>query len=97
MVSIFKEFMLSLKIDRGEHQALSNSHVFIISILLNILNFTQAIVVGELICRGAKHLFKTYMQGVDMMSLSSAVSHFLNCFIGSYPNPHAQVTAEEVG
>ncbi|CAG2201098.1 CLU1 [Mytilus edulis] len=31
-----------------------------------------------------------------MMSLSSAVSHFLNCFLGSFPSPHAQITAEEL-
>jgi protein TIF31 len=41
-------------------------------------------------------MFKCYMQGVDMMNLSSAISHFLNCFLGSYPSPHAQVNAEEV-
>lgn len=52
--------------------------------------------IGELICRGAKHMFKCYMQGVDMMNLSSAISHFLNCFLGSYPSPHAQVNAEEL-
>lgn len=56
----------------------------------------QSIAVGELISRAAKHLFKTYMQAVDTMSLSSAVSHFLNCYLGSYAAPHAQLTAEEV-
>lgn len=56
----------------------------------------QSIAISELICRGAKHMFKCYMQGVDMMNLSSAISHFLNCFLGSYPSPHAQVNAEEV-
>ena len=58
--------------------------------------FSQDIVIAELISRAAKHLFKSFMQGVDMMSLSSAVSHFLNCYLGSFPSPHAQVTAEEV-
>ncbi|XP_060085603.1 clustered mitochondria protein homolog [Ylistrum balloti] len=60
------------------------------------LSYVYTISVGELITRAVKHLFKTYMQGVDMMSLSSAVSHFLNCFLGSYPTPHAQLTAEEL-
>ena len=36
------------------------------------------------------------MQGVDMMSLSAAISHFLNCFIGSFPTPHAQDATDEV-
>ncbi|KAL8614005.1 hypothetical protein ACOMHN_023240 [Nucella lapillus] len=54
------------------------------------------IAVGELLVRAAKHVFKGYMQGVDMMNLSSAISHFLNCLLGSYPSPHAQVNAEEL-
>lgn len=58
--------------------------------------YFQTIVISELICRAAKHLFKLYMQGVDMMNTSAAISHFLNCYIGSYPSPHAQVTADEV-
>lgn len=61
-----------------------------------ILSYVHTIAVGELITRAVKHLFKTYMQGVDMMSLSSAVSHFLNCFLGSFTTPHAQLTAEEL-
>lgn len=46
--------------------------------------------------RAAKHLYKSYMQGADMMNLSPAISHFLNCFIGSFPTPHTQVAMEEV-
>lgn len=60
------------------------------------VSYVYDIVVAELITRAAKRLFKIYMQGVDMMSLSSAVSHFLNCFLGSFPSPHAQITAEEL-
>ncbi|XP_052075610.1 clustered mitochondria protein homolog [Mytilus californianus] len=60
------------------------------------VSYVYDIVIAELITRAAKHLFKSYMQGVDMMSLSSAVSHFLNCFLGSFPSPHAQITAEEL-
>jgi hypothetical protein len=66
--------------------------------LLFVYNVSfQNIIVAELICRASKHLFKVYMQGVDQMSLSSAISHFLNCFLGSLAAPHASVTAEEVG
>ncbi|XP_021376922.1 clustered mitochondria protein homolog isoform X2 [Mizuhopecten yessoensis] len=60
------------------------------------VSYVHTIAVGELITRATKHLFKTYMQGVEMMSLSSAVSHFLNCFLGSHTAPHAQLTAEEL-
>ncbi|KAK7087364.1 clustered mitochondria protein homolog [Littorina saxatilis] len=60
------------------------------------VGYVFSIAISELICRGAKHMFKGYMQGVDMMNLSSAISHFLNCLLGSYPSPHAQVNAEEL-
>jgi len=35
------------------------------------------------------------MQGVDMMNLAAAISHFLNCYLGSFPTPHTQVAVEE--
>ncbi|XP_062583916.1 clustered mitochondria protein homolog isoform X1 [Saccostrea cucullata] len=60
------------------------------------VSYVYTIVISELICRAAKHLFKSYMQGVDMMNTSAAICHFLNCYIGSYPTPHAQVTADEL-
>lgn len=56
----------------------------------------QSIAIAELVCRATKHLFKFYMQGVDMMNLSAAMAHFLNCVLGSYPTPYAQAAAEEV-
>ncbi|XP_041348382.1 clustered mitochondria protein homolog isoform X2 [Gigantopelta aegis] len=60
------------------------------------VSYVYSIAVGELICRAAKRIFKTYMQGVDLVNLSSAITHFLNCYLGSYPTPHAQVTTEEI-
>ncbi|BFZ18938.1 hypothetical protein BsWGS_21978 [Bradybaena similaris] len=59
------------------------------------LSYVYTIAISELICRSAKHLYNQYMQGVDMMNTAAAISHFLNCLLGSYPTPHAQVTAEE--
>ncbi|KAK3710501.1 hypothetical protein RRG08_021316 [Elysia crispata] len=59
------------------------------------LSYVYTISISELICRSTKHLFCTFMQGVDMMNTAAAISHFLNCFLGSYPTPHASVTAEE--
>ena len=51
---------------------------------------------SELLVRAAKHLFKTYMQGVETMSLGAGVSHFLNCVLSSFPTPHAAMV-DEVG
>ncbi|KAI8504879.1 hypothetical protein Bbelb_169880 [Branchiostoma belcheri] len=44
-----------------------------------------------MICRAAKHQFKSYMQGVEMLCLSAAVSHFLNCLLSTFSNPHPQL------
>ncbi|GFS12676.1 clustered mitochondria protein homolog [Elysia marginata] len=60
------------------------------------LSYVYTIAISELICRSTKHLFCSFMQGVDMMNTAAAISHFLNCFLGSYPTPHASVTAEEI-
>jgi protein TIF31 len=49
-----------------------------------------------MIVRGAKHLFKTFMQGVGMVSLSAAISHYLNCFLGSLPNPQPPKADDEI-
>lgn len=45
------------------------------------LEYLHTISVMELILRAAKHIFYSYMQNTDMMNLSSAISHFLNCFL----------------
>lgn len=59
------------------------------------LSYLYSICIASLMMRAAKHLYKSYMQGADMMNLSPAISHFLNCFIGSFPTPHTQVAMEE--
>ncbi|XP_019401109.1 PREDICTED: clustered mitochondria protein homolog isoform X1 [Crocodylus porosus] len=51
---------------------------------------------SELITRSAKHIFKTYLQGVELSGLSAAISHFLNCFLSSFPNPIAHLPADEL-
>ena len=55
----------------------------------------QSICVMSLLTRATKHLYKVYMQGVDMMNLAASISHFLNCYLGSFPTPHTQVAVEE--
>ena len=44
------------------------------------LSYIHSIVVSEVITRSAKHIFRTFMQGLEMTCLSSAISHYLNCF-----------------
>ncbi|XP_059389031.1 clustered mitochondria protein homolog isoform X2 [Carassius carassius] len=52
--------------------------------------------IGELITRCAKHIFKTYLQGVELSALSAAVSHFLNCLLSSFPEAVAHLPADEL-
>ncbi|KAK7156484.1 hypothetical protein R3I94_006521 [Phoxinus phoxinus] len=52
--------------------------------------------ISELITRCAKHIFKTYLQGVELSALSAAVSHFLNCLLSSYPDAVAHLPADEL-
>jgi protein TIF31 len=49
------------------------------------LEYLHTIAVSELITRAAKHLFTYYIQNTDMMSMSLAISHFLNCFFTTTP------------
>ncbi|XP_057657964.1 clustered mitochondria protein homolog isoform X1 [Diorhabda carinulata] len=49
------------------------------------LEYLYSIAVSELILRSAKHIFTTYLQGCEMMNLSVAIAHFLNCFLYSGP------------
>jgi len=51
------------------------------------LEYVYTIAVSEVVMRSAKHIFTVYLQGLDMLSLSCAVSHFLNCLLSSCPTP----------
>ncbi|CAG9824450.1 unnamed protein product [Phaedon cochleariae] len=53
------------------------------------LEYLHSIAVSELLMRSAKHIFTVYLQGCEMMNLSVAVSHFLNCLLysGTISNP----------
>ena len=53
------------------------------------LSYIHAIAVSEVIGRSAKHLFTSYLQGLDMTCLSAAISHFLNCFFAANTQPVA--------
>ncbi|XP_053313141.1 clustered mitochondria protein homolog [Spea bombifrons] len=60
------------------------------------LDHVHKILISELITRSAKHIFKTYLQGVELSGLSAAISHFLNCFLSSFPNSVAHLPADEL-
>lgn len=47
------------------------------------LAYIHSIAVSEILLRCAKHIFTTYLQGLDMTNLSNAISHFLNCLLCS--------------
>ena len=49
-----------------------------------------------MVIHAVKHLFKTYIQGVSMVSLAATVSHYLNCFLSSFPNPQAPEADDEM-
>lgn len=70
----------------------------IVVMLSNVpqLEYIYVIGVSELIVRAAKHIFTTYMQSVEMMGLSAAVAHFLNCLLGSNASPSATLGADEL-
>lgn len=49
------------------------------------LGYIHSIAVSEVLVRSSKHLFTTYMQGLEMTHLGVAIAHFLNCFLSSCP------------
>uniref|UniRef100_A0A4W4HUI6 Clustered mitochondria protein homolog n=1 Tax=Electrophorus electricus TaxID=8005 RepID=A0A4W4HUI6_ELEEL len=77
---------------RKQQQLLKDAAAFLVSCQIPSLR----IGITELITRCAKHIFKTYLQGVELSALSAAVSHFLNCFLSSYPDAVAHLPADEL-
>lgn len=49
------------------------------------LEYLYTIAISELVTRAAKHIFNYYIQNADMMSMSVAISHFLNCLLTTQP------------
>lgn len=60
------------------------------------LDYIHTIAVEELIARAVKHIFTSYLQSVETISLSSAVAHFLNCYLSSCTSPHASSKNDEL-
>uniref|UniRef100_A0A674MA29 Clustered mitochondria protein homolog n=1 Tax=Takifugu rubripes TaxID=31033 RepID=A0A674MA29_TAKRU len=75
-----------------EKQLLKDAAAFLVSCQVPLLR----IGISELITRCAKHIFKTYLQGVELSALSAAVSHFLNCFLSSFPDAVAHLPPDEL-
>lgn len=45
------------------------------------LSYLHSIIMSEILTRSAKHLFMSYIQGLDMSVNGAAISHFLNCLL----------------
>ncbi|KAM8960689.1 clustered mitochondria protein homolog [Pelodytes ibericus] len=60
------------------------------------LDYVYRILIIEIVTRSTKQILRNYLQGVEMSALSAAVSHFLNCFLSSYPNPVAHLPPDEL-
>ena len=45
------------------------------------LAYLHSIIMSEILTRSAKHLFMSYIQGLDMSVNGAAISHFLNCLL----------------
>ncbi|XP_076823166.1 clustered mitochondria protein homolog isoform X2 [Clavelina lepadiformis] len=60
------------------------------------LNHIYRIGVAEIVLRSVKHIIRPYLQQVNQSSISSAVSHFLNCFLSSFPSPKPILPEEEL-
>ncbi|XP_071946355.1 clustered mitochondria protein homolog [Antedon mediterranea] len=61
-----------------------------------LLTYLYKLLVSELITRSAKHIYKTYMQGVGMVNLAAAKTQFLNCYLSSFANPLPAKTEDEM-
>ncbi|XP_034026041.1 clustered mitochondria protein homolog [Thalassophryne amazonica] len=57
------------------------------------LRHIMRVVIGEIFIRSTKRVFNSFVQGVDVSSLSAAVSHFLCCLLAPHFTP--SVVGEE--
>ena len=70
--------------DNLHNRGINIRYLGIIANLLSVtpeLSYVHTIAVSEVLMRSAKHVFTTYMQGLEMTHLSVAVAHFLNCLL----------------
>ncbi|UJR33486.1 hypothetical protein I4U23_020931 [Adineta vaga] len=60
------------------------------------LIYLYDIVVTEILCRSAKHLFRNYIQSVPLHLLSFSISHFLNCFLTIISSSSSDCLSDEL-
>ncbi|CAF3833852.1 unnamed protein product [Rotaria magnacalcarata] len=60
------------------------------------LAYIYEIVVTEILCQSAKHVFRTYLQSVPTHILSFSISHFLNCFLTIISLPTTDYSFDEL-
>ncbi|CAM4854056.1 unnamed protein product [Rotaria socialis] len=60
------------------------------------LGYIYEIVATEILCRSAKHVFRTYLQSVPTHLLSFSISHFLNCFLTIISSPTTDNSFDEL-
>lgn len=58
------------------------------------LSYIYSIAVSEVIVRSTKHIFTTFMQGLELTHLSVGIAHFLNCFLSSCPSINVVLSDE---
>ncbi|XP_058850283.1 clustered mitochondria protein homolog isoform X1 [Acipenser ruthenus] len=61
------------------------------------LQHVYRLLISETVTRSARRILNTYLQGVELSSLSAAVSHFLNCLLCSCLCPAAPASVVEPG
>lgn len=49
----------------------------------------------EIVCRCAKHLFRSYLQSVPIHLMAFSASHFLNCFLTIVTTPTSDYVFDE--
>jgi protein TIF31 len=57
------------------------------------LSYVHSIVMNELVSRCAKRVFRNYLQSVNNLYLSTATSHFMNCYLSSFVKQLPQTAA----
>ncbi|CAF4142404.1 unnamed protein product [Rotaria magnacalcarata] len=60
------------------------------------LFYLHDIAVTEILCRSAKHLFRSYIQSVPIHLLSFSISHFLNCLLTIINSPSLDYLSDEL-
>ncbi|XP_051777330.1 clustered mitochondria protein homolog [Erpetoichthys calabaricus] len=61
------------------------------------LQHIYRLLICQMVTRSARRIFNLYLQGVNVSNLSAAVSHFLNCLLGSPPSSPNSESGESSG